>query len=117
MRILVGDHPKQWDQRLAQEKYAYNNSPNRSIGKSHFQIVYGMHPRGVHELRDLGTTKKRISYGEEFANAIKELHEEVKQKLQDKSLKYKARADLKRRGANFEEGYLVMVHLKKDRFP
>ena len=102
---------------LAQVEYAYNDSPNRSTGKSPFQIVNGMHPRGVHELRDLGTTKKRSAYGEEFASSIKELHEDVKQKLQDKSLKYKARVDLKRREANFEEGDLVMVHLKRDRFP
>ena len=63
---------------LAQEEYASNDSPNRSIGKSHFQIVYGMHPRGVHELRYLGTTEKRSVDGEEFSSAIQELHEEVK---------------------------------------
>ena len=75
-----------------------------------------MHPRGVHELRDLGTTEKRSAYGEVFSNAIRELHEEVNQKLQDNSLKYKARADLIWREVNFEEGDLVMVHQKKDRF-
>ena len=32
-------------------------------------------------------------------------------------MKYKARADLKRTEVNFEEGDLVVVHLKKDRFP
>ena len=32
-------------------------------------------------------------------------------------MRYKTRADLKRREVNFEEGELVMVHLKKDRFP
>ena len=52
LRILVGDHPKQWDQLLARVEYAYNDSPNRSTGKISFQIVYGMHLRGVHELRD-----------------------------------------------------------------
>ena len=70
MRSLVGDHSKQWDQLLEQEEYAYNDSPNRSTGKSPFQIVYGMHPRGVHELRDLGTVEKRSAEGEEFSNAI-----------------------------------------------
>ena len=70
LRILVEDHPKQWDQLLAQVEYAYNDSPNKIIGKSPFQIVYGMHPRGMHEFRDLGTTEKRSANGEEFANAI-----------------------------------------------
>ena len=41
----------------------------------------------------------------------------MKQKLQDNILKYNARADLKGREVNFEEGDLVMVHLKKEIFP
>ena len=113
---MVGDNPKQWDQVLAQAKYAYNDSPNRSICKSPFEIVYGMHPRGVHELRYLGKTEKRSASDEEFSNAIQELHEQVKQELQDNNLEYKAIADLKRREVNIEEGYLVMVHLRKDEF-
>ena len=32
-------------------------------------------------------------------------------------MKYKARVDLTHREVNFEEGELVMVHLKTDRFP
>ena len=76
-----------------------------------------MHPRGVHELRYLGTTEKRSGDGEEFANAIQYLHEEVKQKLQDNNLKYKSKADLKQREVNFEEGDLVLVPMKKDKFP
>ena len=32
-------------------------------------------------------------------------------------MRYKAREDLKCRDVNFEEGELVMVHLKKDQFP
>ena len=92
LRILVGYHPKQWDQLLAHAKYACNDSSNKCIGKITFQIVYGMHPRGVHELTYLGTTEKRSVDGEEFSNAIQELHMEVKQKLRDNSLKYKSRA-------------------------
>ena len=66
---------------MAQVEYAYNESLNKSTGKRPFQIVYGMHLRGVHELRDLGTTKRRSGDGEEFSDAIQELHEEVKHKL------------------------------------
>ena len=33
------------------------------------------------------------------------------------NLKYKQRADLKKRGVNFEEGDLVLAYLKKERFP
>ena len=59
LRSLVYENPKQWDLALAQAKFAYNDSPNRSTGMSPFQIVYGMHPRGVYELRNLGGQERR----------------------------------------------------------
>jgi hypothetical protein len=38
---------------MPQEEFAYNDSPKRSTRKIPFQILYGMHPRGVAKLRDL----------------------------------------------------------------
>jgi len=64
-----------WDHVLAQAKFSYNYSPNRSTGSSPFQILYGMHPRGVHELQDLGQLEKRSDDGEDFAREINDLHE------------------------------------------
>lgn len=78
-----------WDCVLAQAEFAYNNSPNRSTGKIPFQILYGMHPHGIYELRDLGQLELRSVDGEDFAKAISDLHEQVKLKLQDSSQKYK----------------------------
>jgi hypothetical protein len=52
-RSLVTEHHNQCDHILPQEEFAYNDSPNRSTGKSPFQILYEMQPRGVYELRDL----------------------------------------------------------------
>jgi hypothetical protein len=52
LRSLVTEHHNQWDQILPQAEFAYNDSVNRSIGKSPFEIVYGMKLRGVYELRD-----------------------------------------------------------------
>jgi hypothetical protein len=39
LRGLVTEHHSQWDQILAQAKFAYNDSVNISTGKSPFQIV------------------------------------------------------------------------------
>ena len=47
-----------------------------------FQIMYGMHPRGVCELHDLGQLEKWSADGEEFATRINELQEQVKARLQ-----------------------------------
>ena len=78
---------------LAQVEFAYNDSPNRSTRKNLFPILYGMHLRGVCELRDLGNLEHMSVYGEDFAAAMSESHEEIKQKLQENNHKYKQRVD------------------------
>ena len=84
---------------------------------SPFQILYGMHRRGVCELCDLGQLEKRSANGEEFATRISELQEQVKARLQQSNTSYKARADSKRRENNYEVGYLVLAYLKRYGFP
>ena len=81
LRNLTSEQPKQWDHGLAQAKFAYNDSPNRSTGLSPFHILYGMRPRGVYELRNLGYLEHISVEGESFATTINEIHEQVNQKL------------------------------------
>jgi hypothetical protein len=113
LRSLVTEHHSQWDSILPQAEFAYNDSVNRSTGKSPFQIVYGMQPRGVSELRDSEQTATRSASAEEFAEAMKELHGQVKQRLLDSSHEYKRRADQRKRQLQFEVGELVLAHLRK----
>ena len=54
---------------------------NRSTGQSPFQIVYGVQPRGVSELRDSEQIVTSSASAEEFAEAMKELHSRVKERL------------------------------------
>ena len=70
MRRLVVDHPKQWDQALLQAEFSYNNSPNRSTRLSPFHIVYGMNPRGIYELGNLGKSEMRSAYEKDFDAAM-----------------------------------------------
>ena len=95
LRSLIGESPKQWDRELAQAEFSYNDSPNRSTGISPFQILYGMHLRGVCELCDLGQLEKMSADGEEFAMRISELQEQVKVRLHQSNTIYKDRADSK----------------------
>jgi hypothetical protein len=53
LRSLVTEQVRQWDQILAQASFAFNNSVNRSTGKSPFEIVHGRQLRGIAELREL----------------------------------------------------------------
>ena len=76
-----------------------------------------MHPRGVHELPDLGLQERWSADGEDFGNTMRDLHEQVKIQLQDNNQKYKQEAYLKRREVQFNVEDEVLVHLRKERFP
>jgi len=75
LRSLTGENSWLWDRALAQVEFAYNDSPNHSTGHNPFQILYDMHPRGVHLLRDLGKLEKRSADGKDFTKAMNNLHE------------------------------------------
>jgi hypothetical protein len=78
LRSLVTEHHNQWDNILPQAEFVYNDSVNRSTGQIPFQVVYGMQPRGISELRDLEQTTTRSASAEDFVEAMKELHSQVK---------------------------------------
>jgi hypothetical protein len=117
LRSLVMEHHTSWDQILPQAEFAYNDSVNRSTGKSLFHILYGTQPRGVSELRELEQAETSSARAEEFAEAMQELHAQVKQRLQKANQEYKRRADQKKRQLQFEVGDMVLAHLRKERFP
>jgi hypothetical protein len=48
-----------------------------------------MQPRGISELRDLEQIATRSASAEDFAEAMKELHNQVKEHLQTSSQEYK----------------------------
>jgi hypothetical protein len=85
LRSLVTEHHSQWDNILPQAEFSYNESVNRTTGKSPFQIVYGMQLRGISELRDSEQISTRSASAEEFTEAMKELHSQVKERLQNSS--------------------------------
>jgi hypothetical protein len=113
LRSLVTEHHNQWDQILPQTKFAYNDSPNKSTGKSPFQILYGMQPRGVSELRDLEQSEVRSVGAKYFAAEMQKLHSQIRGKLQNSSQEYKHRVNQHHRELQFEVGDQVLAHLRK----
>ncbi|XP_057830537.2 uncharacterized protein LOC131041440 [Cryptomeria japonica] len=53
----------------------------------------------------------------DFAEHIRNIHEEVRKHINERNLQYKAKANQKRRHKEFQVGDEVMVHLRKERFP
>ncbi|GKD67736.1 reverse transcriptase, partial [Tanacetum coccineum] len=91
IRCMCSDRPKQWDLCLAPAKFAYNNMVNRSTD---YNIV-----------------------AENFAAKIEAIQVDVRLKLEASNAKYKEDIDKHRMTKIFAEGDLVMVHLRKKRFP
>jgi hypothetical protein len=90
---------------------------NRSTGLTPFQIVYGEHPRGILELRDIKQIERKSAQAQDFAQVMKDVQEQVKDRLLKSADRYKESANKKRRDVQFKVGDLVMIHLKKERLP
>ena len=113
----VGKNVKQWDLILPQIEFAYNRSMDRTVGKSPFEVVYGLQLIGPMELAHHATIKQFSGDVEVRAKEIKKLHEEVRLKIEKQNAKYVEQANRRRKYVEFEVGDLVWVHLRKDRFP
>jgi hypothetical protein len=71
----------------------------------------------VSELRESEQVETSSARAEEFAEAMKELHTQVKQRLMKENQEYKHRADQRKIKLQFEVGDMVLAHLRKERFP
>ncbi|GJR00682.1 putative reverse transcriptase domain-containing protein [Tanacetum coccineum] len=92
LRCLVGDHVKEWDQKLCQVEFAHNLAVNRSTS----------------------SVPKKL---QDFVAGLHDVHKVVHKNLVRANSKYKQDADHKRRHVDFEEGDFVWAVLTKDRFP
>ena len=59
LRYLSKQHGASWDCVLPQAEFSFNDSINRSTGLTPFQIVYGTHPRGTLELREVKDIERK----------------------------------------------------------
>jgi hypothetical protein len=59
----------------------------------------------------------RSASAENFVEGMKELHSQVKERLQNSNQEYKRRVDQHRQELQFEVGDLILAHLRKERFP
>ena len=98
-------------------EFSYNNSINRSTGKSPFQIVNDYSPRTPIDLVPLPPHMRVSEPAENFAKHIHDLHAEIRQKISLSNEEYKLAADVHRRSKEFNVGDYVMVRIHPERIP
>ena len=101
LRCLTKEYGQSLDVIISQVEYSYNDSKNQTTGKSPFEVVYGMHPKGVCELRYLDDMDLRSGQVEDFVQTMKEIQEKVKKTIQNNTQKLKAKVDEKRTNFSF----------------
>jgi hypothetical protein len=76
-----------------------------------------MHPRGVSEFKDSEQSEFESASADNFAKEMKELHNRIKERLQNSNQEYKHREDQHRQELQFEVGDFILTHMRKERFP
>ena len=102
---------------LPQIEFSYNIYEHKTIGKSPFEVVYGLQSIRPMDLASHATTKQFSGDVEVRAKKIKKLHEDVCLKIGKQSVKYVEQANRRRKFVEFEVGDLVWIRLRNDRFP
>ena len=102
---------------MSQAEFAYNGTISRSTSKSPLAIVYYVPPKHALDLVPLPELPRVSQVAENMAERIQAMQEEVRQKLEATNAKYKEAADKKRHEKIFNVGDLVLVYLRKERFP
>ena len=74
LRCLMGKANRNWDSILPVAQLAYNNSVNRSIGASPFEVVHGYTPRKPLDLLPMSPHVRISESAEAFARHIHDLH-------------------------------------------
>uniref|UniRef100_A0A2N9IC59 Reverse transcriptase n=1 Tax=Fagus sylvatica TaxID=28930 RepID=A0A2N9IC59_FAGSY len=117
LRCLVGDHARTWDSILPIAQFAYNNSVNRTIGMSPFEVVHGYKARKPLDLLPMSPHVRMSESAEAFARHVHDLHKDISNRIHSSKTRYKVQADSRRRHLEFAVGDYVMIRIRPERFP
>ncbi|KAK1616807.1 hypothetical protein QYE76_022324 [Lolium multiflorum] len=87
------------------------------LAKGPFMIVYGFEPPTALDILPLPLHERTNMDFDKRTTAMKKLHEETRATIQEHVLRQANRLNAKKKERVFEEGDLVWIHLRKERFP
>ena len=116
LRGLVRKTQKDWDLKLAHTEFSYNRSPTYATNHSPFEVVYGVNPYLPLDLIAMPKEELVHKDAESKLKSMMKLHSQVQERIKAINEVYKQRSKHKKQKL-FNEGDLVWVHLRKERFP
>ncbi|KAK1665070.1 hypothetical protein QYE76_053229 [Lolium multiflorum] len=117
LRTLVKKNLKSWEDCLPHAEFAYNRAKHSPTSRSPFMIVYGFEPPTALDILPLPLHERTNMDFDKRTTAMKKLHEETRATIQEHVLRQANRLNAKKKERVFEEGDLVWIHLRKERFP
>ncbi|KAG7588690.1 Reverse transcriptase domain [Arabidopsis suecica] len=117
LRALIKKNLKTWEDCLPHVEFAYNHSMHSASKFSPFQIVYGFNPTTPLDLMPLPLNERVSLDGKKKAELVQQIHEQAKKNIEEKTKQYTKQANKSRKELIFNEGDLVWIHLRKERFP
>ena len=117
LRGLVSKTQKDWDIKLAHAEFAYNRSPAYATGHSPFEVVYGVNPYMPLDLIPLPKDELVHKDANDKLKAMMKLHQQVREKIEAVNELYKQKSNKHRKPRVFQDGDLVWVYMRKERFP
>ena len=116
LRCLIQENTDTWDELLPRAEFAYNASQNHATGYSLFQVNTGRVPNLPVDLISLPTADGHSPEAHTYATDLTDLHQCMHDKIRAYNAKVKAAIDAHRRPNELQEGSLVMVKLRPERY-
>jgi hypothetical protein len=117
LRVLVKKNLKAWEDCIPHAEFAYNRAKHSTTLRSPFMVVYGFEPPTAIDLLPLPLHEQVNMDIDKRAQYMKKLHEDTRATIEQQVLRQATRLNLKKKARIFNEGDLVWIHLRKDRFP
>ena len=117
LRTLIKENLKGWEECIPHAEFAYNRASHRVTKRSSFEVVYGFNPNTVLDILPLPLHERTDMDVDKRADYMKTLHESTRATLEEHTKRHATKINKLKKPMTFEEGDLVWLHLRKDRFP
>ncbi|KAF7827352.1 Transposon Ty3-I Gag-Pol polyprotein [Senna tora] len=101
LRVVIQKNLQNWEDCLSFIEFAYNRCVYSSTDHSPFEIVYGFNQLTPLDLLPLPIDERTSIYGKKKAEIVKQLHEHVKQQIENKNEQYASKANKRKKACSF----------------